>query len=153
MSKDYISIQDAAELSRKSIQTIRRAIKSKKLLVKRQKTPQGFNYLVERSSLNSFYNLGLKIEQNSNAKASEINDNVEENIVTKKEVKSKKLSVEADEFKSFCRNLETLLSQHGEERQNFLRLINTLQEKVFVLENQLNLLKSPVQRRWYQLWK
>lgn len=153
MSKDYISIQDAAELSRKSIQTIRRAIKSKKLLVKRQKTPQGFNYLIEKSSLNSFYNLGLKIEQDSNAKTSEVNDNVEENIVTKKEVKSKKLSVEADEFKSFCRNLETLLSQHSEERQNFLRLINTLQEKVFVLENQLNLLKSPVQRKWYQLWK
>lgn len=150
MSQDYISIQEAGELAKKSIQTIRRAIKAKKLGVKRQKTPQGFNYLVSKDSLNSFYNLGLKK-----------NDAVTETAEMPKEVSSKKknaraknsLAVEADEFRSFCRNLETMLAQHGEERQNFLRLINTLQEKVFVLENQLNLLKAPVSRKWYQIWK
>ena len=56
------------------------------------------------------------------------------------------------DFKSFTVALEKMISQHGDERQNFLRLINTLQEKVFVLENQLNLLKAP-QKSWYQVWK
>jgi len=48
--------------------------------------------------------------------------------------------------------MERIVSQHSEERQNFLRLVNTLQEKVFVLENQLNLLKAPA-KKWYAIWK
>jgi len=47
----YISIKDASEMSGKSIQTIRRMIKSKKLRYRKDRTPQGFNYLIELSSL------------------------------------------------------------------------------------------------------
>lgn len=144
MSKDYISIQEASELANKSIQTIRRAIKAKKIVTRRQKTPQGFNYLVEKASFCQFYNLNLK-EEAVQAEAKE--------ETPKAKVAGKKLSVEPDDFKNFVKTLEGLLTQHGEERQNFLRLINTLQEKVFVLENQLNLLKAPAQKRWFHLWK
>ena len=48
--------------------------------------------------------------------------------------------------------MEKLVSQHSEERQSFLQLVNTLQDRIFVLENQLNLLKAP-QKSWYQFWK
>jgi len=66
---------------------------------------------------------------------------------------TKDIPIEADDFKGFVKTLENLLVQHNEERQNFLRLLNTMQEKIFVLENQLNLLKAPAEKRWYQVWK
>ena len=53
----YISIKDAADLSGKSIQTIRRLIKSKKVKFKKDRTPQGFNYLIDEQSFCAFYNI------------------------------------------------------------------------------------------------
>lgn len=55
MSETLITITDAATLSGKSIQTIRRAIKAKKIRVKKQKTPQGFNYLIVKDTLLTCY--------------------------------------------------------------------------------------------------
>lgn len=51
MTKENITIQDAAELSNKSVQTIRRAIKAGKIKYRRRKTPQGFNYLINKESV------------------------------------------------------------------------------------------------------
>jgi len=45
-----------------------------------------------------------------------------------------------------------MIKQHSEERQNFVRLIGTLQEKIFVLENQVNILQAP-KKKWFQVWK
>lgn len=151
MSKDYISIQEASELAKKSIQTIRRSIKAKKVIVRRQRTPQGFNYLIEKASFSNFYNLGLITETAEASIPAETAEIPKHEPKAKSE--NKKLSVEPEDFKNFVKTLENLLTQHSDERQNFLRLINTLQEKVFVLENQLNLLKGPIEKKWYQLWK
>jgi len=60
--------------------------------------------------------------------------------------------ISADEFRNFTKILEKMVNQHSDERQNFMRLVNTLQEKIFVLENQMNLLKTPA-KKWYQVWK
>jgi hypothetical protein len=137
----YLSIQDAASISKKSIQTIRRAIKAKKLKVRRQSTPQGFNYLVEEESFFEFYS--IKPAQSKK----QVKDDV---IEVKKETEN--LMISKEDFRAFTKTLESLVNQHSEERQNFLRLVNTLQEKIFVLENQLNLLKAPG-RKWFQFWK
>lgn len=149
METNFISIQEASEISQKSIQTIRRAIKSKKVKVRKMKTPQGFNYLVDKKSLCGFYGV-----QNVNtAKTIDKDDyiaDVDSKIATSKS--SKKDVISPDEFRNFTKILEKMVSQHSEERQNFIRLVNTLQEKVFVLENQINLLKAPA-KRWYQVWK
>ena len=51
----YVSIQDAALLTDKSAQTIRRLIKSSKIRYRKYKTPQGFSYLVEKTSLLDHY--------------------------------------------------------------------------------------------------
>lgn len=161
MSNKYITIQEAAEISEKSVQTIRRALKSKKIDFKRSKTPQGFNYLISRLSLYNFYKIPneevfevkseqekvtkektQKSEKISKADVSEVNENVE----------SESLELPMREFKNFTRTLEKIMMQHSEERQSFLRLINTMQEKIFVLENQLNLLRSP-KKKWYSFWK
>ena len=47
----YVSLQDAALLSGKSPQTIRRLIKGNNVRYRKYKTPQGFTYLVEKNAL------------------------------------------------------------------------------------------------------
>ncbi len=140
MLKKFISIQEASKLSNKSVQTIRRALRSKKLKFRKQSTPQGFNYLVSKESLFEIYKIKINTEKI-------IKDSAEPKVK-----KSKKMDIKSPDLRSIAENLERMLSQHTEERQNFLRLINTLQEKIFVLENQLNLLKSP-SKKWYSFWK
>lgn len=158
MSKDYISIQDASELSNKSIQTIRRALKAKKLNYRKRKTPQGFNYSISQESLCKFYGLKLESEvreEQVKVKEEKLNEKSEElkKIVDETIEKPSKMAIETEDFKSFVVTMERLFNQHNEERQNFLRLVNTLQEKIFVLENQLNLLKAAPQTKWFQFWK
>jgi len=148
MPTEYISIQEASEVSQKSIQTIRRAIKAKKVGSKKAKTPQGFNYLIEKQSLYSFY----KIKGDTKPAASSSTDASEVPTESKKISKRGGDSVTKFDIKEFTMVMERLMGQHSEERQNFLRLINTLQEKIFFLENQLNLLKAP-EKKWYQIWK
>lgn len=148
MPKKLISIQEAADLSNKSVQTIRRAIKSKKLKHRRQKTPQGFNYMVNYESLCSIYG----IKPIPNVKEEPVK---EENKIAKPKKEATKddgFFVTTDDFKNLTSSLEKMVTQHSEERQNFIRLVDTLQEKIFVLENQLNLLQTP-KKRWYQVWK
>lgn len=143
MAKEFITIQESADISKKSIQTIRRAIKAHKIKYKKIRTPQGFNYLINYKSLCELYD--VKMEPNVKE---EIKNEKKSSIETSK----KDIHISAEDFRDFTKTMERLISQHSEERQNFLRLVNTLQEKIFVLENQLNLLKSPA-KKWYQLWK
>lgn len=153
MVDKYISIQRAAKLSGKSIQTIRRAVKAKKLRFKKKKTPQGFNYSISQDSLCELYNLQLETKNVETKQAPEAK--VEEKQEVKAEVKEEPkntMTIDAADFRSFAQTMERLVSQHAEERQSFLRLVNTMQEKIFVMENQINLLKTP-ERRWYQVWK
>jgi len=150
MDKKLITITEAADLSGKSIQTIRRAIKAKKIRVQRKKTPQGFNYLIEKQSLVDCYN--LRISENSQETSSQKSFDLETNISKKSKTTSEEVFITRDDFNNFTRVIDKMVNQHSEERQNFLRLVNTMQEKIFVLENQLNLLKAPA-KKWYQVWK
>lgn len=50
-TSQYISLKDAALMTERSQQTIRRLIKANKVKYRKYKTPQGFTYLVEKSSL------------------------------------------------------------------------------------------------------
>lgn len=147
MPKKLISIQEAADLSGKSVQTIRRAIKSKKLKHRRQKTPQGFNYMVNYESLCSVY--GIKPIPNVKEEPAKSEIKIAK---PKKATKDDGFFVTTDDFKNLTSSLEKMVTQHSEERQNFIRLVDTLQEKIFVLENQLNLLQTP-KKKWYQVWK
>ncbi len=51
MANQLISIADAADLTNKSSQTIRRMLKAGKVKYRRKKTPQGFNYMIDKASL------------------------------------------------------------------------------------------------------
>lgn len=148
ISENFISIQDASSLVGKSIQTLRRAIKAKKIKVRKSKTPQGFNYLIEKGSLCEFY---AQNDQKEIPVQKETVSQVSENKPIS-DMNGETLTIQTNDFKTLVKTLEGLLNQHSEERQNFLRLVNTMQEKIFVLENQLNLLKAPA-KKWYHLWK
>ncbi len=69
-STKHISIKEASRITGKSIQTIRRMIKSKKVKFKKDKTPQGFNYLIDKESLIEFFKdeKGLDFQTNIPAK-------------------------------------------------------------------------------------
>lgn len=142
MNKEYISIQEAAELSNKSIQTIRRTIKAKKIKYRKQRTPQGFNYYISRTSLCELYRIRIKEDESRPRKTK-----------FKPVIEAEAMTIEVEDFKSFVKTIESMLAKHSEERQNFLRLVNTLQERIFILENQINLLKGAPQKKWYQFWK
>jgi len=176
MNDKYISIQKAAKVSGKSIQTIRRAVKSKRLDFKKRKTPQGFNYSINQESLCELFKFEIKeeikstsqekseklekIDKNNNEQTDNKTKNLKKDKTEKnikntedlEEIDSEKMTIEVADFKSFAQAMERLVSQHAEERQSFLRLVNTLQEKIFVLENQVNLLQAP-KKQWYQIWK
>ena len=153
MSQEYITIQEASELSNKSIQTIRRAIKAKKIQIKRKKTPQGFNYLISRDSVFTCYGLRQKEAPKTNeSEVKNLREEIAEALMTEK--KAETFSVSANDFRDFTRTMERLIAQHHEERKSFLGLVNTMQEKIFVLENQINLLRAGGDgRKWYQFWR
>ena len=163
MANKYVSINEAAELVDKSVQTIRRAIKAKKLKTRKVKTPQGFHYLVKKDSLAEAYDMSFEekaeqTEQKAEVKAeapkevkAETKEEVKNELKTE-EIGEEGVHISAKDFREFTKTLQGMVAQHSKERQNFMRLINTLQEKVFVMENQLNLLKMP-QKKWYQVWK
>lgn len=61
MTNQMLTLQEAAFISRKSAQTIRRLIKSNKIKYRKRKTPQGFNYYIEKESLLDFFDLTPRV--------------------------------------------------------------------------------------------
>jgi|WetSurMetagenome_2_1015567.scaffolds.fasta_scaffold34579_2 hypothetical protein len=145
MSETLLSIQEAAEISGKSIQTIRRALKGNKLQCKRRKTPQGFNYMIERESLVSYYKLAAR---NFDRAQGGIKGAPEKS--TSKEVTGEFASME--DLKKMQKEIEDILEGYKKEKETFMRFMKTFQERFVVMENQMKLLEQP-QRKWFEFWK
>lgn len=62
-TSQYISLKDAALMTERSQQTIRRLIKTNKVRYRKYKTPQGFTYLVEKTSLVNHFNEEGNLEE------------------------------------------------------------------------------------------
>ena len=141
MSETFLSIQEAAEISGKSIQTIRRAVKSKKVAIKKKRTPQGFNYLIGKESLIKYYKIQASLFER-------------EAGGIKETAKTKGLTAEfatIDDLKKFQKDIEVVLDEHKKEKESFMRFMKAFQERFVVLENQLKLIEQP-KKRWYQFW-
>lgn len=139
----YISIKDAAKVSNKSIQTIRRAIKSNKIGYKKQKTPQGFNYLIDRESFFNEYNISRadttkRIPSNETTQITELATLQMESFQT--------------QLTEFSETMRTLVEQHAKEKENLFKLIETFQNKVISLENKLKLVEENMSRSWWRFW-
>lgn len=146
MAEVLLTIQEASKLSGKSIQTIRRAIKAKKIESKRKKTAQGFNYLITRESLLKTYKVQPELFEREKAGLGGSEKNSQEkNLPTE--------YASTDDLKQLQKHLEGVLSDFQNERENFMRLMKAFQDRFVVLENQLKLLEQPQKKRWYHFWR
>lgn len=139
----YISIKDAAKISNKSIQTIRRAIKSNKIDYKKQKTPQGFNYLIDRESFYNEYNI---------ARADTTQRIQSHQVAQVSQLATKQMEGFQTQLTEFSETMKTLVEQHAKEKENLFKLIETFQNKVISLENKLKLVEENMNRRWWRFW-
>ncbi len=144
MAETLLSIQESAAITGKSIQTIRRAIKSRKLQTKRKKTPQGFNYMVTQESLTAYYKLDHKTFNRERGSL----DRAEKNL-------TKAISTEfatRDDLQSMHETVEHLLNEYKKEKDSFMRFAKAFQDRFVVMENQLKVLEEPKKKGWFKLW-
>ncbi len=142
MAETMYSIQEAAEISNKSVQTIRRALKAKKLQGKKQKTPQGFNYLIGEDSLFKLY----KLERNHSTIKSDLKNSEQTSLIT--EYASKEDLMEQKKV------LDHLVDENRKDKETFMRFVKVFQERFTSLESQVKLLEEPTaKKKWYQFWK
>lgn len=144
MAQTFLTIQEAAKLSGKSIQTIRRAVKSKKLNARKKKTPQGYNYMIDKDALVVAYNLVISEQKEEKKKKKKISE-------TPRKLAEK--GATAEDMKMFKDTVQKLMDQNEKDKENFFRLIKTFQDRVVALENQVKLLQEPPKKKWYQVWK
>lgn len=148
MAETLLTIQEAAELSNKSVQTIRRALKSKKLEAKRKKTPQGFNYLIKQDSLTQLYSL-----EASNRTHQGIKNNNSEPVTASTSSVSVEFATK-NELLQQQKNFEKMIEENKKDKETFMRFVKVFQERFTALENQVKLLEEPIeQKKWYQFWK
>ncbi|MFA6550261.1 MAG: hypothetical protein WCT36_02810 [Candidatus Gracilibacteria bacterium] len=176
--QNFISLQEAASLSKKAEQTIRRAIKAKKIGVKRQKTPQGFVYLVDKANVAKLYNCeegnvkekkAISASQATSRETSQINNDLNsQNKKTTSQKSEKKstsqkgtevieksnteISADYTTIMEFQKLLTNIVEQHQREREHSGRFMKELQDKVMFLEHQVMQLQAP-KKKWFQVWK
>ena len=153
MSTCYITIKNASEISGKSIQTIRRLVKAKKVKFKRDKTPQGFNYLIDETSFKEYYNIArehAKVEKKEvKAKAVEVEAEADQPKETTKALAGK---VEFEAAVEFNETLRHMIKQHSTEKESLFKLIDSFQGKVIALENRLKIETEKQNKPWYKIW-
>lgn len=171
MSEVLITITDAATISGKSIQTIRRAIKAKKIKVRKQKTPQGFNYLIVKDTLISCYQVKeqetlreIPIERDApEMGAAESGSEVRLDIQETKELDTLAHAEEIKNALNSAKNAQAAIQKLDEkisevvnnysgQREQVTQVLTEFKDRILVLENQVRLLQAP-QKKWYQLWK
>ena len=155
MAETLLTIQEVSAITGKSLQTIRRAIRAKKVQATRKKTPQGFNYLITQKSVAAFYKVNLKGYNRERVPGSVT---LEPSSDVKKNMQQKSLST-ADAFatlndlKTLEHEVANLLEEYKKEKESFVRFMRSFQEKFVVLENQLKLLEEPKKKSWFAFWK
>jgi hypothetical protein len=159
---ELITLNDASQISGKSIQTIRRMIKQKKVHVKKQKTPQGFNYLVIKESLAEYMNsasqtLTSQDSQPGNQQEDSINQVPVQGVIQDYSRDHRAITQTIEdtfhkELGQFNSTLQKLIDQNEKDKSNFFQLIKTFQDRVVILENQIKQLEAP-QAGWWQFWK
>lgn len=158
MNDTLITITDAASLSGKSIQTIRRAIKAKKIKVKKQKTPQGFNYLIVKDTLLECYQIGerqelreIPIEKHTDESISnlDIQETIPQesvSLVDQEAIERTERSVQILDEK-----VNEVVLRYSHEREQVTQVMKDFKDRVLILENQVRMLQAP-KKSWFQFW-
>ncbi|MCX6733232.1 MAG: hypothetical protein NTX63_00280 [Candidatus Peregrinibacteria bacterium] len=159
MNETLITITDAASLSGKSIQTIRRAIKAKKIKVKKQKTPQGFNYLIVKDTLLECYQIGERQELRE-IPIEKHTDETIANLDIQETIPSESVSlVDQEAIERTERSVQILdekvnevVLRYSHEREQVTQVMKDFKDRVLILENQVRMLQAP-KKTWFQFWK
>ncbi len=176
----YLNLQDAALLSEKSAQTIRRLIKGNKVRYRKYKTPQGFTYLVEKTSLVKHF----AIEDGKKPKAKADEPELVEEFIPKDEINKIENEIEDepvveqvyeqelpkktrpfnaanasgapkdDQTTAGFQNVMTqLVQQHRDDKKRLFELLEMFQKRILILEDQIHQLEAPkAKKRWFSLW-
>lgn len=154
---ELVTIVEAAQLSGRSIQTIRRMIKRRQIKVKRQKTPQGFNYLIVKKSLSRLPDLDSQTTTHTDTQTTTQSGN--QNILGSQATTREHKGISPDfesvfrrEVGNFNSTIQKLIDLHDRDKTNFFQLIKTFQDRVVSLEDQIKMLEGP-KPRWWQFWK
>lgn len=149
-----ITINEAANLLGKSIQTIRRMIKQKKIEVRKQRTPQGFNYLIVKESLRE--SLTMAGVSSTTDAPSFINAEVREHRnIDENESSTSQMNFEdtfRDQLEQFGSTIQKLIEQNQQDKSNFFQLIKTFQDRNSLLEDRIKQLEAPRPAKW-KFWK
>jgi len=157
MAETYLSIQEAAAFTEKSIQTIRRALKTKKLEAKRQRTPQGFNYMISQTSLVKFYEMVSENREH----ASVAPRTRKARVATKKAplAEAEQTSLISDyasreDVTQIKQMLDSLVVENQKDKEGFMRFAKIFQDRFTAMENQMKLLDEPEKKKkWYKFWR
>ncbi len=159
MNETLITITDAASLSGKSIQTIRRAIKAKKIKVKKQKTPQGFNYLIIKDTLIECYQMGDKQELREipiekHTDESMTNLDIQETIPSESVSLVDQEAIERTErsVQILDEKVNEVVLRYSHEREQVTQVMKDFKDRVLILENQVRMLQAP-KKSWLKFWK
>lgn len=145
----FVSINEAATLTGKSVLTIRRMIKQKKIQAKRQRTAQGFAYLVFRHSLNNFLDLTNRSDSQTTSQPS-----LTTQPTSREHAGLERKAEEAlrRELSQFNVTIQRLVEQHEKDKTNLFDLIKKFQDRIMALEANIKLLEAP-KPRWWQFWR
>lgn len=175
----YINLKDAALMIERSQQTVRRLIKGNCVKYRKYKTPQGFTYLVEKSSLLAHFN---EMDDLNEAELVEEFDPLPDEDMFEPQghapmSTSKAAAATAPFTPTFvvsttpppppppsstplsANGFQTLVSelvrQHREDKNRLFELLETFQKRILILEEQLRQLEAPktVSKRWYHFFR
>lgn len=163
MNDSLLTLNEAASISGKSVQTLRRAIKSKKIRVRKVKTPQGFNYLVDKESLFSFYRVRqpkdfreIPVEREQADEQRPVYFDIRESQPTAIAVpdsSQKQAIIEVQtSLKALDGKMDAITQRFSGEREQMGQVLKDFQDRMLIMENQVRLLQTP-QKKWYQIWK
>lgn len=149
MAETLLTLQEVAAITGKSLQTIRRAIKSRKIEAKRKRTPQGFNYMVTQESVASFYKVDMNAI-NAERTQTSLNLNTSEKSLSNE---STPAFATVSDLQNLEKEVSGMLDEYKKEKENFMRFMKAFQDRFVGLENQMKLLEEPKKKKWYQVWK
>ena len=166
VKSQYVSLQDAALLSGKSPQTIRRLIKGNKVRYRKYKTPQGFTYLVEKTSLVKHFDINEEDPMEEAELVEEFDPSTEteaEDSPIVEQVKSRPKQNNYEQERPAAGNrafnganpsdpqfqtiITQLVHQHRDDKKRLFELLEMFQKRILVLEDQLKQLEPPKQKK------
>jgi len=153
-SGQYISLKDASLLTDRSPQTIRRLIKSNQIRYRKYKTPQGFTYLVEKTSLLEHFKDEEIHEKEFEEELEESEAELIEEFTPNASFQHREEPTPPPPSPAFPTIINELIRQHREDKDRLFELLETFQKRILTLEDHIRQIEAPKQakRKWYQIF-